>query len=193
MSWNWNITFRDVTKSAFHRSQTLVYRNGYALPRRPTVGIGQDPLLSEQLIQQEISELSSEIPYITHGSYKDQGVVEDFIPAYVALDKKVLRFYAYFQEDILFSPEEQHRVCPVVIYYYLEDDSMCIFEPRVDNSGIPQGQRIKRQRLPKNEHGDHYLWKNLNIGMDLKCTDSSTTSHRSMLSLRNSWKVKALF
>ncbi|KAI4802504.1 hypothetical protein KUCAC02_020337 [Chaenocephalus aceratus] len=168
MSLNMNSTFRDVRKSAFHRSQTLVYRNGFAVPRRPTVGIGQDPLLSEQLIQQQISELSSETPYITRGSYQEQGLVEDFIPAYVALDKKVLRFYAYFEEDILFSPKEQHRVCPVVIYYYLEDDSICIFEPRVENSGIPQGERIKRQRLPRNEHGEPYLWKNLNIGMYLE-------------------------
>lgn len=66
----------------------MSYKNGYALPRRPTVGIGQDPLLSEQLIQQEINELSFETPDITYGSY-DQSLVEDFIPAHVALDKKV--------------------------------------------------------------------------------------------------------
>ncbi|XP_045916821.1 EF-hand domain-containing protein 1 [Micropterus dolomieu] len=176
MSWNWNshglpflpgYTFRDVTKSAFHRSQTLDYKNGYALPRRPTVGIGQDPLLSVQLIQQEMNELSFETPDITYGSY-DQSLAEDFIPAHVALDKKVLRFYAYFQEDILYSPEEEYRVRPVVIYYYLEDDSMCIIEPMVENSGIPQGKRIKRQRLPKNERGEHYQWKDLNLGMDLE-------------------------
>ncbi|CAK6961838.1 EF-hand domain-containing protein 1 [Scomber scombrus] len=176
MSWNWNshglpflpgYTFRDVTKSAFHRSQTLDYRNGYALPRRPTVGIGQDPLLSEELIQQEISELSFETPDVTYGSF-DHSQYEDFIPAHVALDKKVLRFNAYFEEDILFSPEEEYRVRPVIIYYYLEDDSMCIIEPAVENSGIPQGKRLKRQRLPKNERGDHYQWKDLNLGIDLK-------------------------
>lgn len=81
---------------------------------------------------------------------------------------QVLRFYAYFEEDILYSPKEVYRVRPVVIYYYLEDDSMCIIEPMVENSGIPQGKRIKRQRLPKNERGDHYLWKDLNLGMDLE-------------------------
>uniref|UniRef100_A0A8C3G5F6 EF-hand domain (C-terminal) containing 1 n=1 Tax=Cyclopterus lumpus TaxID=8103 RepID=A0A8C3G5F6_CYCLU len=59
-------------------------------------------------------------------------------------------------------------VRPVVIYYHLEDDSMCIVEPRVENSGIPQGKRIKRQRLPKNERGEHYQWKDLNVGMDLE-------------------------
>lgn len=68
----------------------------------------------------------------------------------------------------MFSPEEESRLRPVVIYYYLEDDSMCIIEPMVENSGIPQGKRIKRQRLPKNERGDHYQWKELNIGMDLE-------------------------
>lgn len=75
-------------KSAFHRPQTLGYKNGFALPRRPIVGIGQDPLLSEQLLQQHISELSCDTPDIPYGSF-DQGVMEDFIPAHVALDKKV--------------------------------------------------------------------------------------------------------
>ncbi|XP_035535187.1 EF-hand domain-containing protein 1 [Morone saxatilis] len=175
MPWNWNshglpflpgYTFRDVTKSAFHRPQTLEYKSGYALPRRPTVGIGQEPLISEQLTQQEISDLSFETSDITYGSH-EHSLAEDFIPAHVALDKKVLRFYAYFKESILYSPEEQYRVRPVVIYYFLEDDSMCIIEPMVENSGIPQGKRIKRQRLPKNERGEHYQWKDLNLSMDL--------------------------
>uniref|UniRef100_A0A3Q3AYG1 EF-hand domain (C-terminal) containing 1 n=1 Tax=Kryptolebias marmoratus TaxID=37003 RepID=A0A3Q3AYG1_KRYMA len=160
-------TFQDVTKSAFHRPQTLEYKNGYALPRRPSVGIGHDPLLSDMLSQQEIDALSFEITDQTYGSL-DQRVYEDFIPAHVALDKKLLRFFAYFSEDILYSPEEDYRVRPVVIYYYLEDDSMCIVEPAVKNSGLPQGKRLKRQRLPKNERGDHYQWKDLNVGMDLE-------------------------
>lgn len=75
-------------KSAFHRPQTLSYRNGYALPRRPTVGIGNDPLLSEQLTQQEISELAFETPDLTYCAFGKR-VHEDFIPAHVALDKKV--------------------------------------------------------------------------------------------------------
>uniref|UniRef100_A0A3Q0RP27 EF-hand domain (C-terminal) containing 1 n=1 Tax=Amphilophus citrinellus TaxID=61819 RepID=A0A3Q0RP27_AMPCI len=176
MSCRWNshglpflpgYTFRDVTKSAFHRPQTLSYNNGYALPRRPTVGIGQDPLLSEQLTQQEISELAFETPDITYGPF-DKTVHEDFIPAHVALDKKVLRYYGYFMEAILYSPEEEFRVRPVVIYYYLEDDSICIIEPTVENSGIPQGMRLKRHHFPKSEHGEHYHWKDLNLGMDLE-------------------------
>ncbi|MEQ2193562.1 hypothetical protein XENOCAPTIV_003710 [Xenoophorus captivus] len=55
-----------------------------------------------------------------------------------------------------------------MIYYYLEDDTMCIIEPTVENSGIPQGKRLKRQRFPNNERGEHYQWKDLNLGMDLE-------------------------
>lgn len=80
----------------------------------------------------------------------------------------MLRYDAYFRESIPHSPEEEHRVRAVVIYYYLEDDSMCIIEPIVENSGIPQGNRIRRQRLPRNERGEHYQWKDLNLGMDLE-------------------------
>lgn len=75
-------------KSAFHRAQTLTYRNGFGLARRPTVGIGQDPLLSEELMLQELSALDAELPHFTPGS-PDKDLAEDFIPAHVALDKKV--------------------------------------------------------------------------------------------------------
>lgn len=65
------------------------------------------------------------------------------------------------------SPEESWRVRPVVFYYYLEDDSICVMEPEVENSGLPQGKLLRRQLLPKNENGEHYHWKNLNLGVDL--------------------------
>ncbi len=68
----------------------------------------------------------------------------------------------------MYSPEEEYRVRPVVIYYYLENDTMSIIEPTVQNSGIPQGKLLKRQLLPKNELGEYYKWKDLNLGMDLE-------------------------
>lgn len=79
----------------------------------------------------------------------------------------MLRFYAYFQENVLFSPVEDYRVRPVVVYYYLEDDTMSIVEPKVQNSGLSQGMRIKRQRLPKAEGSLFYMWNDLNVAMDL--------------------------
>uniref|UniRef100_H3D427 EF-hand domain (C-terminal) containing 1 n=2 Tax=Tetraodon nigroviridis TaxID=99883 RepID=H3D427_TETNG len=160
-------TFRDLTKSAFHRPQTLEYKDGYPLPRRPSAGIGQDPLFSDELIQQEDSELTFETGNLTHSAY-DRDLYQPFIPAYVTLDKKVLRFYAFFSEDVSCCPEEDCRIRPVIIYYFLEDDTICIYEPVVENSGMPQGKRLKRQRLPKNEYGEYYTWKDLNLAMDLE-------------------------
>ena len=55
----------------------------------------------------------------------------------------------------------------VSIFYYLEDDSISVVEPVADNSGIPQGKLIKRQRLPKNDLGEFWHWKDLNLAIDV--------------------------
>lgn len=34
-------------------------------------------------------------------------------------------------------------------------------------SGIPQGKLIKRQRIPRNELGQLWHWKDLNLGIDV--------------------------
>lgn len=51
----------------------------------------------------------------------------------------MLRFNAYFKQTVHESPAEYFRVRPVDIYYYLEDDSISVVEPHVENSGMPQG------------------------------------------------------
>ncbi|NXV21036.1 EFHC1 protein, partial [Cepphus grylle] len=153
-------------KTSFHRSQTLGYKNGFAFSRLPTVGIGGERLYVNQLSQAELDELSNVRPTLTYGQAK-QAPPSGFIPAHVAFDKKILKFDAYFQEDVPLSAEEHYRIRQVCIYYYLEDDSMSVIEPVVQNSGLPQGKLIRRHRVPKNDHGDHYHWKDLNRGMNI--------------------------
>ncbi|NWS73477.1 EFHC1 protein, partial [Crotophaga sulcirostris] len=153
-------------KTSFHRSQTLGYKNGYALPRLPTVGIGGERLYANQLSEAELDELASRRLTLTYGQAK-RAPPSRFVPAHVALDKKILKFDAYFQEDVPLSTQEHYRVRQVVIYYYLEDDSMCVMEPVVKNSGLPQGKLVRRHRVPKNDRGDHYHWKDLNRGMNI--------------------------
>ncbi|KAF6020172.1 EFHC1 [Bugula neritina] len=138
-------TFTDPTKGKYHRSQTLGYNNGYAQQKRPEVGIGGVPIPYNQLSEKELDELANFNPTLTYGQTK-QAPPEDFIPAHVAWDKKVLRFYAYYKQTVHESPQEFYRVRPVVIYYYLEDDSIAVVEPVRENSGMPQGKLIKRQR-----------------------------------------------
>ena len=74
--------------SKYHRSQTLGYKNGYALPNRPEVGIGGKPINYNQLSEQELDELANFQPTLTYGQAK-QAPPEDFIPAHVAWDKRV--------------------------------------------------------------------------------------------------------
>ncbi|XP_038052074.1 EF-hand domain-containing protein 1-like [Patiria miniata] len=159
-------TFTDPTKRRYHRSQSLGYKNGYSLANRPEVGIGGEPLEVNQLSLAELEELNNKRPTLTYGQAK-QAPPEDFIPAHVAFDKKVLKFDAYFQQTVHESRDEYYRVRPVVIYYYLEDDSISVVEPHVENSGMPQGKLIKRQRLPKNDQGDYWHWKDLNIDINV--------------------------
>lgn len=74
------------------------------------------------------------------------------LPAWVEYDRKVLRFYCYFKEAIFSSAMETFRVRKCVLYYYLEDDTIHVAEPKVENSGIPQGSLIKRHRIPKDDN-----------------------------------------
>lgn len=159
-------SFNDPTKMRYHRSHSLNYKNGYAVPILPERGIGGEPIHYNQLSDQELDELANFNPTLTYGQAK-QAPPEDFVPGHVAWDKKVLRFNGYFKQTVHESPDEYFRVRPVDIYYYLEDDSISVVEPHVENSGMPQGKLIKRQRLPKNDQGDNWHWKDLNNGINV--------------------------
>uniref|UniRef100_A0A5K3FLV1 EF-hand domain-containing protein 1 n=1 Tax=Mesocestoides corti TaxID=53468 RepID=A0A5K3FLV1_MESCO len=159
--------FVDPSKTRFHRSHTLDYKNGYFMPDPfPSVGIGGYPLKVNQLTESELDELANFHPTLSCGRNK-QTPVPEFVPGHVALDKKVLRFYAYFKESVTESQNEHYRVRNVIIYYYLEDDTMHIYEPMQANSGLSQGWLLKRQRIPKNDCGEYYSWKDLNIGLSI--------------------------
>lgn len=84
------------------------------------------------LTEDELNALANHKPSLTYGQ-SAQAPPEDFIPAHVAFDKKVLLFFAYFKQTVHESPNEHYNVRPVKIYYYLEDDSIAVIEPIVEN------------------------------------------------------------
>jgi hypothetical protein len=88
------------------------------------------------------------------------------VPAWDALDRHVLRFNGYFKEAVVETNLENYRVRKVIIYYYLEDDTCQISEPKQDNSGIPQGILIRRHRFP-GPNGAYLEPADLRIGSDL--------------------------
>jgi len=164
-------SFRDYNQSKYHVSNSLTFKNGYAFPTHPQHGIGGTQIPLPHLTQAELDELSSFKPELTYGADKIADLngndASTFIPAHCAFDKKVLKFDAFFKEAVHESPNEFYRVRPVEIYYYLEDDSIAVIEPIVENSGMPQGKLIKRQRLPKSDQGNCWHWTDLNLGMDV--------------------------
>lgn len=71
---------------------------------------------------------------------------------FVLVCPQVLRFNAYFKQTVHESPAEYFRVRPVDIYYYLEDDSISVVEPHVENSGMPQGTDFKPNCEKQSQH-----------------------------------------
>ena len=87
------------------------------------------------LTQEELDELANYKPSLTYGQAV-QAPPEDFVPAHVAFDKRLLLFEAYFKQTVHESPNEFYCIRPVKIYYYLEDDSISVVEPVVNNSYV---------------------------------------------------------
>ncbi|KAJ3028205.1 UNVERIFIED_CONTAM: EF-hand domain-containing protein 1 [Siphonaria sp. JEL0065] len=162
-------TFRDVTKTDFRKPHFLDYRNGYAIQPQPLLGIGLEPIETNETIDPAalLEQIQSD-PAITYGDkqfHKASLPAPRFIPAHVAFDKVVLRFDGYFKQTVHESTEQYH-LRKIKIYYFVEDDSISVVEPPVENSGIPQGVLIKRQRLPKNST-EFYTIKDFNVGINI--------------------------
>jgi hypothetical protein len=100
----------------------------------------------------------------TQEEYKDtMGSAHTQRPKWDALDRHVLRFYGHFTEAVHETNLETDRNRHCVIYYFLEDDSMHITSQKQDNSGIPQGQLIRRHRFPA-PGGGFIGWNDLLVG-----------------------------
>jgi len=88
------------------------------------------------------------------------------MPPWLAYDKKVLCFSAYFKQTLQEVYHAPYLVRKVKIYYYLEDGTLEIYEPRVDNSGIVQGCVVHRQRVPKAPPCDNEFMSLIDLNVD---------------------------
>jgi Ca2+-binding EF-hand superfamily protein len=104
----------------------------------------------------------------TRAVFKGTGLLSEHseLPAWDALDRHVLRFQGYFKEAVVETNLENYRVRHVTILYYLEDDTCHVSEPKQDNSGIPQGQLIRRHRFPAKD-GGYLKPTDLEIGSEM--------------------------
>jgi len=85
---------------------------------------------------------------------------------------KVLKFSGYFKEAVNeaggLSYGENHRVRKVNIFFYLEDDTMEITEVKTDNSGMVQGNFLKRHLAEKDRRtGENFTLDDLQVGREI--------------------------
>ncbi|XP_071799106.1 EF-hand domain-containing family member C2-like [Asterias amurensis] len=146
---------RKLGQEKFHKSHQFDQSNNVSM----WVGETKSGIGGERLLGQKAKAQHSKIP-------QGQG---NAAPAWVAFDRQVLRFDAFFQEAVHEKSEEQYRIRKCKIYLYLEDDSIQVIEPQVSNSGIPQGTLIRRHRIPLPPPNDDqfYTMEHFNIGTEI--------------------------
>lgn len=101
-------TFTDTTRNAFHKKQTFQKgSSGIPIIKDAPQGAPSPPVVPPP--PQHEDPVAPTAPAV---------------PAYVALDRMVLRFFAYFKEAVHESRMENYRVRKVTILYYLEDNTL---------------------------------------------------------------------
>ncbi|XP_071429650.1 EF-hand domain-containing family member C2 isoform X1 [Pithys albifrons albifrons] len=145
---------RNIGGENFHKSQRWGFCNKVPMLFEEKPGIGGQPLLD-----QRPKPKYSEFP---------EGMGSN-PPAWIAFDKQVLNFDAYFKEEVPDKNQELYRIRHCKIYFYLEDDTIQVTEPHVLNSGIDQGTILRRHRirLPPPHEDQFYTVHHFNINIDV--------------------------
>lgn len=79
----------------------------------------------------------------------------------------MLRFYGYFKESVVESRLENFRIHSLLIYYFLEDKSILMIEPKQVNSGMPQGAFLNRQMVLKGDGMSPFMPQDFRVGLDI--------------------------
>jgi len=82
----------------------------------------------------------------------------------------MLCFEAFFQETAQERLNFVYCIRKVKIFFFLEDGTIQVLEPTINNSGIPQGTLIRRQQipLPAPRNDDFYSVLDFNIGKEVE-------------------------
>jgi hypothetical protein len=151
----------DLHKPKQYRSQTLAYKLGDAVDKKKAT-------MSAERINQILEKISDPTWRFAHTGEKvltgsERAELKEsqrntyrpnVQPAWLKHARQVLRFDGYFQEKVEENAHENCRYRHCQILYYLEDGTMQVNEPRVENSGIPQGAFIKRHVIPHPQGGN---------------------------------------
>jgi hypothetical protein len=149
------------------RPQTWAYINGQRIECKE--GLSHDKTKFVRAPKAQETWRQGSLPdSTTRAVFKHSADKRDYseLPAWDALDRHVLQFHGYFKEAVVETNLENFRIRRVRLYYYLEDDTCQIIEPKEDNSGLPQGTLIRRHRFPAPK-GGYIKPEDLVVGGDL--------------------------
>jgi hypothetical protein len=171
----------DLTRTNFFKPQTLAYHLDTAVDRRKlpipdqetkallatTMGGGGAWRLSKSSSAANLPRKTTEEKFaekeMLRKSYRPREA-----PSWLKHDRQVLRFNCYFQEGVKERKEENCRFRHCVIFFYLEDGTMQITEPKVENSGLPQGAMVKRHVINKPDGSGPYTPYDLACGKSIE-------------------------
>jgi len=135
-----------------------------------TVPLHAVPNPPAQNFRPDKTEASKSLSHVQFPNHLGGGaeIAEQFEPTYVKLDKQVLRFFAYSKESVVESRLENFRIRKAIIFYYLEDKSIMITEPKEVNSGVPQGPFLKRHMVLKSDGSQEpFMPTDFAVGVDI--------------------------
>ncbi|KAM8858253.1 EF-hand domain-containing family member C2 isoform 1-T1 [Synchiropus picturatus] len=147
---------KQIQMDKFHKSQHFDYTNGIPMmvgSIKP--GIGGEPLKGQKAKPKQ--------------SVYPKAQCND-LPSWVTFNKQALCFDAYFKEIVPYNQNELYRIRKCKIYFYLEDDTIQVMEPKSKNSGMKQGVFIHRQKipLPPPNQGEFYNIYHFNINQEME-------------------------
>ena len=61
----------------------------------------------------------------------------------------VASFSGYFKESVFDAPNENNRLRVMHVNYFVEDDTIEVYEPRTENSSVPQVRSYLRAPGPR--------------------------------------------
>ncbi|XP_037964332.2 EF-hand domain-containing protein 1 isoform X1 [Plutella xylostella] len=160
------LSFSDPTKSRHHLRGSLRFHHGHRFPDTRVTAPGGEPTDVDSNAFALPDDSVNYDPSLTYGRVK-QPALPQVIPRWVHYDQRCLNFTAFMKQPVFDSPDEAYRVRVVNIIYFLEDDTMTVMEPHVHNSGLWQGRMVKRDKIPKNDLGESWHWKDLDNGKDI--------------------------
>jgi len=126
------------------------------------------PRAVEKQFLPEKTEMSKSLSHVQYPNHQATNISELFEPTFAKLDKQVLRFFGYFKESVVESRLENYRIRKLIIFYYLENRTIQITEPKCVNSGTPQGAFLNRQMVLKQDGSQMpFEYSDFNVGLDI--------------------------